>query len=370
MDNFYERKKCIICNENNLETLFDNNKTIPCNPNVIEDNDKSILIEYNIIICKFCGSYQNKFLGNLNIVYKKSHNNVIISKTWETHYKLFSEFVIRKNTVGKKILEIGGGNNYIADLLIKIYKDYSILEPNVKVKNNNIKYIEEWIENFNPNVKYDILILSHVLEHLYDPKEIFKFKSKYIFISVPNLKKYVENMFINVLNIEHTYYFEEKHLIYLFNLNGYKLNSIEYFIDHSMFMFFEKNDIICETINFDEIFKEDVKEKFYLFFEKINFMVNSINNITSNNENKYAVFPCNHYIQYLITFGLKIENINYLFDNSKDKNNKTLYGTNLECKDINFFIGKNIIILLIGSLYNKEITDKFNELNIKYIEFN
>lgn len=82
-----------------------------------------------------CGCFQNKYLGNINLVYNdnhNNHNNVVISNIWIEHYNQFYNFIIDTNKINKdfNILEIGAGNNYIVELFLKNnYKNYTILEP-------------------------------------------------------------------------------------------------------------------------------------------------------------------------------------------------------------------------------------------------
>jgi hypothetical protein len=371
MANYTIRKNCVICNFELIKLLFDIDLNISCNPSMKDNNITDVIIPYNINICENCGIYQNKYLGDITIVYNKSHNNILISEVWKNHYNNLYNFIENNKILLNyyKILEIGGGNNYLAELFIKKYKNYSILEPNVSNKNKEINYIEEWMETYNHKNDYDIIILSHVLEHLYNPSELFKFKSKYICISIPNMPKYVKNKFINVLNIEHTYHFEEIHIINLFLQNNYKLINIEYYLEHSIFMIFKyENNEISKNIIYENTIKDNINNNFYIFFKEILKIKDNINELQNNNLNtEYAVFPCNHYIQYLITFGLNVTNIKYLYDNNIEKFNKILYGTNLICKNLDFFINSNITIILIGNLYNNEIIKNLKNNEIKYI---
>ena len=68
-------------------------------------------------------------------------------------------------------------------------------------------------------------------------------------------------------------------------------------------------------------------------------------------------------------FGLNISKIKYFYDNNKNKNNKLLYGTNIICKNLDFFIENkkdNYKIILLGFLYNKEIIHLLNQNSIEY----
>ena len=135
-------------------------------------------------------------------------------------------------------------------------------------------------------------------------------------------------------------------------------------------MLFEyNNNTIINNIKYDIKTINNINSKFIVFFNRINEIIYNINNILNSDvNNNFAIFPCNHYIQYLITFGLEHNKIEYLYDNNILKNNKILYGTKLVCKNINFFKNNNhITIILIGSIYNNEIINDLNNNNIKYI---
>lgn len=310
-------------------------------------------------LCNKCNCYQNKYLGELSIVYKNNHNNITVSNIWMEHYNKFYNFIannIEHMTNEINILEVGGGNNYIVDLFIKNnYKNYTILEPNVTNKLDTIHYIPTFLENYNDSHSYDITILSHVLEHLYKPSEIFKINSKFFCISVPNIPKYLDNFIINFLNVEHTYYFEEYHILHLFAKHNYKIINIEYFDNHSIFMSFEKQDNVINNYIVNHVNDRTITKMDY-YFHKIIKYVNNINNYIADNKNiNVALFPAHFYISYLVTFGFDITNIKYMYDNNINKNNKYMNGTKLMCKNLDFFINSNFSICLIVSLYNKEV---------------
>lgn len=370
---FIERKICIFC-DNKLDiTLFENNKYISINSDLIDIIQDPIYIPYNVYLCNKCNCYQNKYLGDLSIVYKNNHNNITVSNIWMEHYNNFYKFIINniKNITNKiNILEIGGGNNYIVELFTKNnYKNYTILEPNITNKINDVNYISTFLENYNDDHSYDITILSHVFEHLYNPSEIFKINTKYFGISIPNIPKYLDNFIINFLNIEHTYYFEEYHILHLFAKYNYKLINVEYFNDHSIFMLFEKEENVINNYITDNINNCTIT-KMNNYFDKIIKYVQNINNYMLNNKNmNIALFPAHFYISYLITFGFDVTNIKYMYDNNINKNNKYMNGTNLICKNLDFYINSDFNICLLVSLYNKEVINLLKKNNVKYIEF-
>jgi hypothetical protein len=217
------------------------------------------------------------------------------------------------------------------------------------------------LETYDCKEKKDITILSHVFEHLYEPLSLFKINTKYIAISVPNLPKYLENFTLNFLNIEHTFHFEEKHIEIFFNNNQYKLIEKASFLDHSLFFIFEKQE--CQIVPFPQC---NLKPKFDIFFNHIHDLIDKVNTY-SHNHRSLALFPGNLYIQYLHSLGLQLRNIDFFYDNNVNKLDKCLYGTNISCKNLEFFISnKGYTIILLGFLYNAEIVKILESHQIPY----
>ena len=113
------RENCIFCDKHLVNEYFENDKYIHISSNICDyRNNNKNCIPYNILICVNCRCYQNKYLGDIKLVYDSNHNNVIISNTWINHYNEFYNFIKKNKILNKKsnILEIGAGNNYIVNL--------------------------------------------------------------------------------------------------------------------------------------------------------------------------------------------------------------------------------------------------------------
>ena len=85
---------------------------------------------------------------------------------------------------------------------------------------------EQWHESF-PDEKYDLVFMSHVLEHLNDPKGCIELLdshvSRYVFIEVPTLDLRYRNRPYGLFSEEHISYFSVSSLIAL--MKGYELVS-------------------------------------------------------------------------------------------------------------------------------------------------
>ena len=152
----------------------------------------------------------------------------------------------------------------------------------------------------------------------------------------------------------------------MFNNHKYKLFKKHNFNDHSIyFLFVYDEKIKCEDFNKSII--NDVDKKFLKYFNWIYDIINVTNMYIKNNCKKFVIFPSNLYIQYLICLGLNISDINYFYDNNLNKLDKFLYRTDIMCKNLDYFVSNNEYeIILLGFLYNDEISRILEKNNVRY----
>jgi len=106
------------------------------------------------------------------------------------------EYAQKKNKSVNRVLEIGPGLGYLMDYFLNSNPniEYSIVESDKENLENLKKKATSYYTNVNdiPNGYFDLIVLSHVLEHTIDPNaflaELFEKVSKkgLIFIEVPN----------------------------------------------------------------------------------------------------------------------------------------------------------------------------------------
>lgn len=327
-------------------------------------------------ICKDTGIIQLRDCIDQNIIYSEFHCEAI-GDIWNTHHDKFSD-IISKYSKNKNILEIGGSDSRIA--LKTLDKDndikkWTIIEPAIKYKiqNDRLFYIEDFFNEKYYNEDFDLVVHSHTLEHMYNPKEFLKDISNslnngdYHIFSFPNLYKYLKNGYSNVINFEHTLYLTEEIIDYLINLYDFEIVEKQYYDEHSIFYVTRKNDKIIkkELENNYEIYKKDY-DNYFNYFKKF---VLELNEKIEKTENDVYLFGAHVFSQYLIFHGLKTDKIKYILDNSKLKLDKRLYGTNLFIKSPNSVNIKNnsIVILKVGQ-YKEEIKNQLININ-STIEF-
>lgn len=108
--------------------------------------------------------------------------------------------VFKKHFVKGSLLEMGPAEGVMTEDLVNYFDDYTIVEGSSRfcddLKNRfpKINVIHSLFEDFNPNQKYDNIILGHVLEHVEDPVNVLRIAKKslsengVILAAVPNAK--------------------------------------------------------------------------------------------------------------------------------------------------------------------------------------
>lgn len=197
---------------------------------------KNIWKEYkDVYQCDECSLYfiDSPTDEEINSLYKNEYHNNIKNKLFETakskmrYARSLSQFNFIKQTIdlkNKDICEIGAFDGLLLSLFKKNNNNIFGYELNDDARvYAKKKYDIDLKENFlESKSKYDIIILSHVIEHFREPKEILiKIKSMlkengFIYIEVPNSPMPNEcsyNMLMRYLNTEHIVNFNMDNLI-------------------------------------------------------------------------------------------------------------------------------------------------------------
>lgn len=212
---------------------------------------KNIWKEYkDVYQCDECSLY---FINSptdeeINSLYKNEYHNNIKNKLFETakskmrYARSLSQFNFIKQTIDlkdKDICEIGAFDGLLLSLFKKNNNNVFGYELNDDArvyaqKKYNIDLKENFLESKS---KYDIIILSHVIEHFKEPKEILiKIKSMlkkegFIYIEVPNSPMPEEcsyEMLMRYLNTEHIVNFTMDNLIKFVESANLKVIRSEY----------------------------------------------------------------------------------------------------------------------------------------------
>lgn len=363
------RNKCVICENYHFQNVFDIISSIDFVSK--EDFSPNEIETLNFIGCINCGCIQLQNLFNADKIYEQPmtcFNGPCLNK----HYELFSDFIVKNKLYNNDVIfEIGGSYGRLAKLLINNYKN----------NNTQIKYciLELFTENYLPieNVEYisgncetyefkdvNTIIMSHVFEHLYEPRSFLKKISlsnvKEVFISIPDMESLTRIEDINNLNIYHTFYIDTNFITYLFKEYNYELKNIYNYENNSMFYYFIKEQKTITNMLIKNINLIDSQSKFYYNLK------NKINKIKI--DIPFYICPSGHYgrvVYYYLNENVK-KNVLGFLDSDPMKIDKRLCGTNcFNYKKEKIIMNKNFIVLIVSKKHTIELTDELLSYNDK-----
>lgn len=314
--NIYKRDFCVLCNDSKLHDI----KTINIPLYIINNLDnKSWDMKYGY--CETCYSVQLKTLLDPNILYDKNYIQPFSeSYNWVQHNMSFINFIINSVNINKPLIEVGSSSFVLGKHLIEYYKDYTVFDYSIEQadKKNEVKYIEGNCENYNFPENSNI-IMSHVFEHLYDPKKFIenckKNNVENIIISIPNMNNLSE---FNVFN-QHTFLYNDDDIEYIFKINNYKLMNKFFFNanDNSfpcLFFHFQllneinKEEIICrKIIENRHLFHYNILKSFRVRVPEKTFIATA----GSMSLNTYSIIENKKNVIGVIDYNIKLQNNKY-----------------------------------------------------------
>ena len=368
---FILRTNCIICNSKDLDDVI-NFEQFPIIFSQSLDTN-FMYFDHCIQVCNNCNQIQNKNLIDLSLLYKNvNHNISVIGKIWENHYKEFVTFISKRSKSINNVCEIGSSSHKIYDMFSKVnVNEWYIIEPNISEKYTEITYIHDFFsKDSNFDIKFDIVILSHVFEHFYEPYEsLYKLKKMinkngFIFISVPNMCS--TNMVLKGLHVEHTFHVTLENIEYLCSLMSLEVFDYIYYSDHSLFVqighmspFYNKTSSLDILKKSNELHSNQLINE----YDNILIMLKQVNNVLTN-YSAYYLYGSHVINQYYIKLGLNIEKCKCILDIDTNKHDTYLYGTPLLCKDVKTIQDDNhCVIFSKMGVYNNEIIKQCNLLN-------
>jgi hypothetical protein len=219
----FKRTHCIFCEKELVSIRKLTQPIYECIDVNMENGDW--IMEYGY--CPACFSVQLMSLADPEVLYDEHYFQPLHhTYLWIHHNISFVKFIIDHldTDTHDSILEIGSSSFCLGKHLIHYYPKYTVFDYTLKNahQKDNIRYIEGNCETYA--FTEDTLVLSHVFEHLYNPKAFLqnccKNKVQHIFISVPSMEDHDQ---LHVGN-QHTFLYSEKDLEYLFGLSQYKVN--------------------------------------------------------------------------------------------------------------------------------------------------
>lgn len=375
MDNTLLRNQCPICGSSEYEKLYRIPKFPVFMGTVAAENIDNYHFEsITYMVCKYCDCVFIEELIDPTLLYMNNHNTDIVGATWQKHYEDLVNFVLSSIKSGSNILEIGDPSAKVAnpccesDLVAK----WKIVEPNQskKIFHDKIEYLNLWVEDYDyTSYDHDAVVLSHVFEHLFDPASFLlrlsnesKVGTKLI-LSIPNLKHILDKGLLSPagLSFEHTFYYDEDILDFLFMSNGWKITKSHNFKNHSIFI---------KATNTKKSVKPILKtagdnaKKVLQIFEQTKELVDDLNDSLKISDGLNYIFGAHIQTQFFCSMGLDSSRLVSILDNSSAKLGNKLYGTDLIVKNPEILIDlNNVRTICHMGVYTNEIKAGIIKIN-------
>lgn len=245
--NVYESiDKCLVCNSTNIGVQISNivHTCGICKTIGYQDS----MVSSSVYQCNDCkhSFLSPRLLGSaITHYYNKLNSEYFDTPPSHSRIKEDAKIVEKVKSIKSngKVLEIGCGNGFLLNLFhSQGYETYGI-EPSPKaadfaVKSLNLKVKNGFLDSKTfPDLKFDIILLMDVIEHLYEPNEMIKLCQEYLSpsgvliiltgnIDSINAKIWKEKWFY-FYSWEHISFFNKKSISILLGKHNFKLFSYE-----------------------------------------------------------------------------------------------------------------------------------------------
>ena len=365
----------VLTHRNTMEDVY----TIPNMPVyfgcVDFDESEDLFLDQIFSLCKETGMIQIRDFPPADLLYLTRHNDSI-GGVWNSLFESILSVVCRElsQIYRPRILEVGGGSGKLAEKILNSLdiKEYVLYEPNppddLFSNHPQLRIIKEYYrENISSKNTYDLILHSHVIEHVESPTQFMENISKcvgpdsvHIFV-IPNLKETFSRKYTNALNFEHTFFMTEDYTDLLLNNTNMEILSKEYFLDHSIIYVTKRNESLTPKSIPNFYMEHEVLLREFISYHE-NF-VNFVNEKMMNFKGNIFLFGAHIFSQYLIGFGLDPGRISCILDNSPLKIGKRLYGTSLFVDHPSSIKDIDCAVILKVATYQEEIRAQLLKIN-------
>ena len=222
--------------------------------------------------------------------------------------------------------------------------------------------------------KYDIILHTHCMEHMEDPKTFFEGILRHIsqsgrmIFSVPDMKKMLEKEMTSIINFEHTMLLTEEYIDYLLGKYGFRIDKkLGYGNGHSLIYTTtytgERN---CTDL---EGMYERNKILMMNFYEKHANQVKVWNEQLRDDSRECYLFGAHITSQFFAVFGLNVDRIMAILDNDPAKIGGRVCGINKRVYSPVILEERgNVIVILPKTPYMEEIKKGIANINTE-VEF-
>lgn len=369
-------RRCSFCGFKSIKKLYTFEK-FPLAPRSTKTPilDK---LDFDIGVCEQCQLIQKTSETFTEVLYAEFKNDVIgekLIRQKESFYELV-EAQIKPN---HKVVEMGSGNGEIIEKLSKnnprakfIANDFNLT---LEIESDNLKKLEGDIHQYElKNV--DIFFSSHVFEHIENVTDhilkiydALRCGGKYI-IALPLFEHWIRSKNLNSFSQEHPIYPFESDLDNLFFNFGFNKLASKEFLDHSLFVIYEKgkkvNRLRPELWKPQAAAKQSYMDSFLFDVEQLQQLMKEIPPKHKN----IAIWGANTSTQVLISLLSKYDEkpLNLtIVDNSELKIGGYLFGTEFlisSPKVIEEFTDNDAVIVMLG-VFDEEVKEQCQLINPK-----
>jgi len=361
-----KRLYCSICN-GELNYVY-NLANVPVRLSCVESPDGHLFDVLSFSQCLDCKTIQLGQLMDPSVLYATSHNYTSMGKVWEEYFKTMTDR-LNPLVLNKTVLEIGCPSGKLARKSANFNRWY-IVEPN---KNKSIdfgptiEFIEEFFDDTTEVPEpVDVIVHSHVFEHIYDPNRFLKKCHRLLkdggemVFGVPNMEYLTEKslcLFAGVF-FEHTIFLNKHNISYMLRRHGFEIVEISDYANHSTIY-------RCKKGEPDHIPVPEIHDYLPLFFEliqKYEDFVERCNAVIRQTTKPVYVFGASYNTQILLSIGLD-RTLNGVLDNCKEKQGLYLYGSALQIFDPATISETKCVVILKNGYYVDEIRDQLLNIN-------
>jgi SAM-dependent methyltransferase len=365
---YIHRNNCAICS-NELKNIYVQ-ENVPIQLSCTGNNTNYDYSNMSFSQCVTCSTIQLDKLIPLHILYSNSHNYVSVGEVWKGYFELFNDN-IDKIINNKNVLEVGCPSGKLA-LSHDNYKKWYIVEPNKNKMidfNEKIVFIESFFdENFTINDSVDIIVHSHLFEHIYEPNSFLKQCYNILnddgemYFGLPNMEYIAEqnlSLFLGIF-FEHTIFLNKDNIIYLLIQNGFEIKNIIDYQTHSILFHVKK---VKHIIKSEPKIITNYYDNFINFMKEFTSCVNNYNTIIEKTNKPVYIFGASYNTQLLLTMDINKDKIIGILDNCKNKHNKYLYGYDLKIYSPEIVKNNECIVIVKAGYYSNEIKEQLKIIN-------
>ncbi len=371
-----KKRKCIVCNCNNLKSLMvlNNMPSLAQNMPSYEELSEDKPLDLELCQCEKCGLVQFNIepVFYYKDVIRAGGGTSTMKKLRLEEYSRLIEWMNKKNINGRRIVEIGCGKGEF----LQIWNELDLRDEQ-SVSVSGIEHDEELCEigrrigleiintfaegnNKYSNEKYDAFVQFNFLEHQPNPREMLRNiwnnlnKGAIGLVTVPSFEYILENDGYYELMRDHLAYYTLQSLKYLFENNGFKLLENRIVNRDTIEVIVERLDLIseAETPEIEIVNVDNLSEN----YKEISFTIQQhISQLVSKSK-KLALWGASHQAFTLAATTELNGKVEYIIDSATFKHFKYSPVSHLLIVPPDYFFENPVDeILIVAPGYTEEI---------------